>query len=80
MADTLELTKQGARSFPAIPEPTPDPNALVATAFALKRAVETLIALVGGLGSVSIGGSSTGVTDTGKMTQAQVLARISIGV
>lgn len=78
MATTLPISTQGARTFPAIPEPSPDPAALAACAFALKKAVEILIALTGTFATTS--SSSSGASGSTGLTQAQVLARISIGV
>lgn len=73
---TLDLQQQGARQFPAIPEPQPDIFALTSCTIAVRKCLEILISLV----TTNVDGTNTDKTQAQGLTQAQVLTRISVGV
>lgn len=83
MASAAALTTQGARPYAAIPEPSPDLQALAACCEALKIDMETLLGLRGDGTFAAVLGSdvtSGGTVDlTGLMTHAKVMSRISLG-
>jgi hypothetical protein len=91
----VPLTKQGARDYPSVPEPFQDVNALAASVQALKRGYETLVGYNGRPGARAVRleelddvftelagdpDDPTGPTGGTGMTEAQVMARVSVGV
>jgi len=75
--------------YPAIPEPQPDLNTLTAAVSAIKQAVEALLGVKGARDNQAVTYGSlpdavttigTPVDVSGRLTQSQVLARVSLGV
>jgi hypothetical protein len=77
-------TAQGAPVYPAIPMPDATrPTTMLAAVMACKQCIEIMLGLTGNgalaLASSTSTSSGGGSTTTG-LTQAQVLARVSLGV